>query len=234
MKSAKHTHRANCQNCGSLQAIDVLTNKIAKHGYTVKGWGFFNGVCTGSDRLPLQLERTYCDEQCSLQGHYAARLRETAAKYETGEIVPDTCGTGTYLRIQKPRNMWEQEEILVPFNEGHPYFQKKAVVSAIAHCNMGAGQREHYVATMQSLAKEIFSTAPIEVKAKAPLLDVKNGLRFKLDNGKTFEVRSLVKRGFSKSLNYAVCFNVNSPEEKLTISKQSIRIYVTKHGIVGE
>lgn len=49
------THTGICQACGRRQAVHVKTGKIAKHGYTTE-YGFFNGVCGGSDYLPLELD----------------------------------------------------------------------------------------------------------------------------------------------------------------------------------
>lgn len=52
----KHTHQGTCQACGAVQAVDNTTKLIAKHGYQVAGFGFFNGVCQGSDNPPAELE----------------------------------------------------------------------------------------------------------------------------------------------------------------------------------
>lgn len=71
---AKATHNGNCQCCGRSQAVNAKTQKIAKHGYTVD-WGFFNGQCAGSDKLPLQLDRTITDSTIK-------HLREFAAEME--------------------------------------------------------------------------------------------------------------------------------------------------------
>lgn len=67
------THTGTCQACGRRQAVHVKTGMIAKHGYTTD-YGFFNGVCGGSDHLPLELDtavnvgtvaalRKFADEQ---------------------------------------------------------------------------------------------------------------------------------------------------------------------------
>lgn len=77
---AKATHNGNCQCCGRSQAVNAKTQKIAKHGYTVD-WGFFNGQCAGSDKLPLQLDRTITD--CTI-----TQLREYAAEMEA--LTPAT------------------------------------------------------------------------------------------------------------------------------------------------
>jgi hypothetical protein len=49
------THTGICQACGRRQAVHIKTGMIAKHGYTTE-YGFFNGVCGGSDRPPLELD----------------------------------------------------------------------------------------------------------------------------------------------------------------------------------
>jgi len=51
------THTGICQACGRRQAIHIYGGKIAKHGYTTD-YGYFNGVCGGSDELPLELDTT--------------------------------------------------------------------------------------------------------------------------------------------------------------------------------
>lgn len=82
MKST-HTHRGTCQVCGARQAVDNASKFIAKHGYQVAGWGFFNGVCSGSGHLPAELDLTiaqativaltsYEADQTRLQGLYAS------------------------------------------------------------------------------------------------------------------------------------------------------------------
>lgn len=52
---SKHTHRGTCQACGAAQAVDNKTQLVAKHGYKVAGFGFFNGTCAGSDHHPAEI-----------------------------------------------------------------------------------------------------------------------------------------------------------------------------------
>lgn len=49
------THTGICQACGRRQAVHVNSGLIAKHGYTTE-YGYFNGTCGGSDKLPLELD----------------------------------------------------------------------------------------------------------------------------------------------------------------------------------
>jgi hypothetical protein len=55
-----HTHRGHCQACGRVQAVDTANNLLAKHGYTVD-FGYFDGVCTGSDRKPLEVDKSFAE-----------------------------------------------------------------------------------------------------------------------------------------------------------------------------
>lgn len=55
------THDGICQICNRPHAFNKKTGKIAQHGYTVE-YGFFNGVCAGSDEQPLQNDRTIADK----------------------------------------------------------------------------------------------------------------------------------------------------------------------------
>lgn len=56
-----HTHKGHCQACGRVQAVDTTNNLLAKHGYTVD-FGYFNGICTGSDRKPLEIDKSFTEE----------------------------------------------------------------------------------------------------------------------------------------------------------------------------
>lgn len=55
----KATHNGTCQRCGNKQAIKngVLVN----HGYTVDN-GWFQGICGGTNRKPLEVDTSYAKE----------------------------------------------------------------------------------------------------------------------------------------------------------------------------
>lgn len=73
----KATHNGTCQACGRLQASK---GSVAKHGYTVKGFGFFHGVCFGSHHVPMEVgqEVTVSTIAKLLEG--AAALEATTAE----------------------------------------------------------------------------------------------------------------------------------------------------------
>lgn len=61
MARQSHTHKGHCQHCGRIHAVDAVSQIIAKHGYKVAGYGFFNGVCSGAEFKPMQLQRVEAD-----------------------------------------------------------------------------------------------------------------------------------------------------------------------------
>lgn len=54
----KATHNGTCQVCGRAQAHKG--DGLAKHGYTVPH-GWFQGTCSGSGKLPVELDTTVLD-----------------------------------------------------------------------------------------------------------------------------------------------------------------------------
>ena len=52
----KAKHIGTCQICNAAQKLPG--NRLASHGYTVR-WGFFSGVCSGSNQLPLEQSCDY-------------------------------------------------------------------------------------------------------------------------------------------------------------------------------
>jgi len=55
----KATHKGICQVCGRQQRLPG--DFVSKHGYTVE-WGWFNGVCPGSDELPFEKSKDLIDK----------------------------------------------------------------------------------------------------------------------------------------------------------------------------
>lgn len=67
----KAAHIGVCQKCGATQKLPG--GVLAKHGYQVAGWGFFNGVCGGTAHLPYE-------QSCELiKGFIAAVTKDRAA-----------------------------------------------------------------------------------------------------------------------------------------------------------
>ena len=86
------THTGICQACGRRQAVHINTGLLAKHGYTTEH-GFFNGVCGGSDQLPLELDTTVNVATVAAMLKFAA---DKAAEAE-GEISKVLAEFGPYI-----------------------------------------------------------------------------------------------------------------------------------------
>lgn len=87
------THTGTCQACGRRQAVHVNTGLIAKHGYTTE-YGFFNGTCGGSDKLPLELDTKVNVATVEALNKFAA---EQEAKAD-GEILKVSIEVGREYR----------------------------------------------------------------------------------------------------------------------------------------
>ena len=74
---AKGKYIGTCQACGRNHVVKA-GGVMAKHGYTVD-WGYFNGVCGGSDERPLELDREYADRCVVLYKAEAERLMAITA-----------------------------------------------------------------------------------------------------------------------------------------------------------
>ena len=183
MRTTQHTHRGNCQACGALQAMARGGQPLALHGYVVAGWGFFNGVCPGSRKLPLQLDRTYADEIIAQLTQRAADAIERAAALRAGTVTPSRVNTGKMVRSVTGK--WEGET--VAWADADEYRRRDAVVNAIYDCESDARQSTAHAAQLARLATELLGTAPVPVKPKAKLVELVPGMRFRL-YGREWEI----------------------------------------------
>lgn len=152
-----HTHRGHCQLCASVQAIDMRTGVIAKHGYTVEH-GYFQGECPGSGLLSLHTERSKCDAEIKRSRETAASCRETAAKYKAGTLFPAYAWNGEYHDEPDPRRPGKtrKAETMVDFGVAPKYYQEQRVRECIYAVEARAQQCERYADTMTKWAAEIF------------------------------------------------------------------------------
>jgi hypothetical protein len=130
-----HTHRAHCQLCTIVQAIDVATGIIAKHGYTVDH-GYFSGTCPGSDLQNLHVDRTHADASIKRARADAEETDELVAKLRSGSIHPAKAWSGQYHQVPAPRrgnpDATRSERTMVPFGEADELHQRMAISGAIA------------------------------------------------------------------------------------------------------
>lgn len=129
-----HTHRGHCQLCTMVQALDVSTGIIAKHGYTV-AHGYFRGTCPGSDRLNLHVDRTHADHSIAQARIEAAELVQTIAALRSGILRPVLVWDGTYDKVVKPsptlhnpnRTHTVDVEHMVGWSDASEHYQRKQV-----------------------------------------------------------------------------------------------------------
>lgn len=124
MSSRTHTHRGHCQLCGSIQAIDNGTGRVAKHGYTVDG-GYFSGICPGSGELSLHVERALADKHIAHARAEESANRTLARKYEDHKAHPGHVWNGAYTYVSVGRGPMRQVEQLVKWEDATPDYQRK-------------------------------------------------------------------------------------------------------------
>lgn len=98
-----HTHRGNCQACGALQAVGNTTQLVAKHGYKVAGFGFFNGTCNGSDRPPAQISVKHTHDTIFRLRAYAVLQSQIAQEWLA--VGPE----GRYLKPAESYQKWNSK-----------------------------------------------------------------------------------------------------------------------------
>ena len=161
MKST-HTHKGHCQACGRIQAVDNETQKVAKHGYKVAGFGFFMGTCSGSDKLALELDKTYSVQTIVALQDYITRHEANLADLRSGKLVPSTARTEKYIRAEyigsrvKPGTGCYEE---VPFAEANEYQQKRAVDHAISQTQYEIRQAQDHIKFLEKLIAEVHGKA---------------------------------------------------------------------------
>ena len=100
----------NCQVCGRPQAVN---SGMSKHGYTVaQGW--FQGVCSGENHLPMQKDNAVTKNVC--QNIYAEilTLETLIANLKSGKVKPQTAPSASWYKAPEvafadaPKHMQEQ------------------------------------------------------------------------------------------------------------------------------
>jgi hypothetical protein len=166
-KRSQHTHRGHCQHCGRIQAVDNITQFLAKHGY-IKEMGFFEGVCKGSGLRPLELERTQTDSFIIQWNEWAKTKDSTAQDYEDGKLVPLYCKTGEQMVDSRFK------DILTEWDKAHPAHQQRHLSSLISELRTTAKSFRKHAESMGKLADQIH---------KQPLMVVEPAKKIVLEKG---------------------------------------------------
>lgn len=143
-------------------AIINGTNNIAKHGYKVKGFGFFFGTCQGSDRLPMEQERSWTDSTCDALLTYANGCDADAGDLARGEVLPARICVG-----QERTGLGKYVDKFIPFAEGTDLQKSDTVKNCIWAKEQEARQARSYRAEMIKLVAKVHGTALIDIVAVA-------------------------------------------------------------------
>lgn len=130
MTRVTHTHRGHCQYCLRVHAIDTVTGRLAKHGYTVEG-GMFSGSCPGSEELSLHVERSATDEVIKRYQKTIKNCEQRIALLVSDEVKPTEAWSGKYETRTETnrrgsyinRHAWK----MVPFADAPKEHQEYAV-----------------------------------------------------------------------------------------------------------
>lgn len=122
MTKVTHTHRGHCQVCLRIQAIDVETGLIAKHGYVVRNQSF-RGECSGSNFPTLHMKRNLTDAVILAYRHREADYKAIADSLEDKSVTPAGAWVGEYWGETKAdgSRYWSGEY----HKEMRPNFEKK-------------------------------------------------------------------------------------------------------------
>jgi hypothetical protein len=166
MKMArKATHDGTCQVCGRAQALPG--GKLAKHGYEVAGFGYFHGVCSGADHLPLEQSRAVADQVAAELREHAASQRAAVARVDAGTLLPASAKNGKRESIPHPRiaGMQTSRDVLVPFAEAPECYQREAVQALRYSLESSARSAEQYAAGIVERANAITGKREITPRA---------------------------------------------------------------------
>jgi hypothetical protein len=127
---------------------------MSKHGYTVNG-GWFNGICSGRNHVPLQVSREHTDLIVAQVRMEVPELIAKADKVKAGEITPATVLVRT-----------AQGKVEVAYADVPPYLQRQGQSAMEWNLRNRASAGTSYANHMEKLANDLHGTALTEVAKK--------------------------------------------------------------------
>src|SRR5271166_3547097 len=151
--SIKVQHRGHCQACGRVQVTDGL---LAKHGYRVAGFGYFNGVCHGAGASPLEQDRGMTDRIIADLTKQADRNEARASALRDGECIPHHAqrlhSNGNRVREY---SAGKQAPVLVPWAGASEAERAMQVQTEIGDADSFARHARSHAASMSKLAERV-------------------------------------------------------------------------------
>jgi hypothetical protein len=157
MQTVQIQTRGICQCCGREQAI--VNGRMAKHGYTVE-CGWFSGVCSGKNFVPMQVSRDHTDKLVAQVTKEVGDMISKANRIESGEVKPTTI-----TRNINGRNSLGGKEV-VNFADATAYEQKQAVESIVWDLRRSAAMGKDFVTSMVAIADEFHGKELVKVEKK--------------------------------------------------------------------
>jgi hypothetical protein len=159
----KSTHRGHCQVCGRIQAI--VDGSMAKHGYTVAGFGYFHGVCSGAARKPLEQDRSMTDRIVVSLNEYAVEQDKLCSQYKAGTRQVEFV---TRRVMQEGKRV----DVRVHVTEANEYEIQQANRQAAYGHESNARQAVAHADMLVKLAAQVHGQAliPVAKEAKAPVV----------------------------------------------------------------
>jgi hypothetical protein len=160
MAKHTHTHRGHCQLCIRVQAIDMHTGVVAKHGYEVPN-GFFIGTCPGSGEKSLHVERRLADAAIKSARDRAKAAEGFIHRLQVGEMKPLQAWSGRYVQVERISRRSKQtyrvtEREFIPFEQAPAIYQAEAVRAEIFEYESVARNATNYADTLTKWAGDIF------------------------------------------------------------------------------
>ena len=177
----KATHTGTCQICGSRQMLP--DGKLAKHGYTVPA-GFFQGVCIGSGRRPLELERGFADDVAADLRVQAAALTKHADDLLDGRVTPRQasagfqCQTRPENRDRYGRGKWQT--VMMPFADAEHAEQQRAIADAVQETQSRASEATHIAEAIVRRADLITGKQELQPRVDDQRVELAAGMRVKV------------------------------------------------------
>lgn len=198
MKSA--THQGHCQACGRIQFLpnDVL----AKHGYVVKGFGFFNGVCAGSGKKPIEVDRAVLDDICVQLDAHANSAEGRAKAYRDGVMTPEL----VYARepwgdVKRKYVNRDRVPVEISWADANAMERTQGLDLVISQNESEARQARDWIKMLQDLATKVHGQPLQPVPVVVPPRNFSVGEEVTLKSGLTIKLTSVYEtRGWNRRI----------------------------------
>lgn len=177
--SDKIQHRGNCPCCGRQQAV-LKSGLMSKHGYVVDH-GWFNGVCTGQNYAPMQIQREVTDDIIKQVRADVEVLFKRAKDLKEERTFPKTVRGHKRVLVERK---WEYEKL--PFEQGSIYQKEEAVRSFVFSLEQRAKVGSIFAADLEELVNRVHGQPLIEVKVEPASAYIQAGEKRKNEKGDVY------------------------------------------------